>query len=110
MISPPMSRRCRGGNHAPRSSEALGDGGGDFASRLDAAITRTNKMKQIKATPAKAELPLARAQPKDIGKVYSVEHVSKSRATVEGPRNVRNGQRFFIAMGGSYEKSQSSTS
>ena len=57
----------------------------DLASRLDAAITRTNKMKQIETTPAKAELPLARAQPKHIGKVYSVEHVSKSRPTGKGP-------------------------
>jgi len=51
-------------------------------------------MKQIET------MPLARAQPKHTGKVYSVEHVSKSRPTAEGPRKVRNGQRFFIAMGG----------
>jgi hypothetical protein len=68
------------------------------------------RCKQIETTPAKAELPPDRAQPKHTGKVYSVEHVSKSRATAEGPRKVRNGQRFFIAMGGSYDRSQSSTS
>ena len=75
-----------------------------WASRLDAAIARTNRMKQIEITPAKAEPPPAgpaptplsasmirlrrastRAQPKHTGKVYSVEHESKSRPTAKEP-------------------------